>query len=167
MGSPGAGSVPCMSIRSLLPIALLVAGALTAGPASAQSPTDNPVPGAQPGACTDAVKPTSGFTRKAARRAGRKRLLRGTARDIGCGVDRVAISVQRKHGKTYKSLFRKRPLLRKMRRGRQHWLVARGTTHWSFRLPKRLPRGTYLVRTRAIDFAGNVQKPRVRRLRLR
>jgi hypothetical protein len=156
-----------MSIRSLLPVALLVAGALTAGPASAQSPTDNPVPGAQPGACTDATKPTSSFTRNAARRAGRHRLLRGTARDTGCGVDRVTISVKRKSGKAYKTLFRKSPLLRKLRHRRQHWLIAHGTTRWSFRLSKRLPRGKYVVRTRAIDFAGNVQQPRIGRLRLR
>jgi hypothetical protein len=156
-----------MSIRSFLPIAVVVAGLATAGPASAQSPTDNPVPGAQPGACADVAKPTSGFTRKAARKAGRKRMLRGTAADVGCGVDRVTISVQRKSGKRIKTLFRTRPFLRKLRHGRQHWLVARGTTHWSFRLSKRLPHGTYLIRTRAIDFAGNVQKPRVRRLRLR
>ena len=155
-----------MSIRTLLPVALIVAGALTAGPASAQSPTDRPVPGAQPGACIDHVSPTSGFTRKAARRAGRSRLLRGAARDVGCGVDRVAISVQRKRGRAVETLFAK-GRLRKARHGRQHWFVVRGTTHWSFRLSKRLPRGRYLVRTRAIDFAGNVEKPHMRRLRLR
>ena len=97
------------------------------------------MPGAQPGACTDTAKPTSSFTRKAARKAGRKRLLRGTAADIGCGVDRVTISVQRKSGKAYKTLFRKSPLLRKLRHGRQHWLAARGTTHWSFRLSEAAP----------------------------
>jgi hypothetical protein len=156
-----------MSIRSFLPIALVVAGLATAGPASAQSPTDNPVPGAQPGACADAVTPTSSFTRKAARKAAHKRILRGSAADVGCGIDRVTISIQRKSGKAFKTLFRKRPLLRKLRHGRQHWLPVRGTSHWSFRLSKRLPRGTYLVRTRAIDFAGNVQKPHVRRLKLR
>ena len=154
-------------MRSLLPVALLVTGALAAGPASAQTPTDNPVPGVQPGACTDTSKPTSRVTRKAARRAGRNRLLRGTARDTGCGVDRVAVSVQRKSGKRYKTLFGKAPLLRKLRPGRQHWLVARGSTNWSFRLSKRLPKGKYVVRMRAIDFAGNHQKPRVRRLHLR
>jgi hypothetical protein len=156
-----------MSTRSLLPIALILAGGFTAGPAAAQSPTDNPVPGALPGACADLVSPTSSFTRKAARSAARHRLLRGIAADVGCGLDRVTISVQRKSGKVFKTLFRKSPLLRKLRHGRRHWLPVRGTAHWSFRLSKRLPRGTYLVRTRAIDFAGNVQKPRVKRLRLR
>jgi hypothetical protein len=43
---------------------------------------------------------------------------------------------------------------------------ARGATRWSFRLPK-LPRGRYVIRTRAVDFAGNVQVPHARRLRLR
>jgi hypothetical protein len=156
-----------MSIRSLLPIALVVAFGLTTGSASAQTPTDNPVPGVQPGACADAVKPSSSFTRKAARRAGRNGLLRGVAGDVGCGLDRVAVSVQRKTGKGFKTLFRKNPLLRKLRHGRQHWIVARGSAQWSFRLPKRLPPGMYVVRTRAVDFAGNIEQPRVRRLRLR
>jgi hypothetical protein len=156
-----------MSIRTFIPIALVAGGLATAGPASAQSPTDNPVPGAVPGAIADVVKPTSSLTRKAAHKAGRSRLLRGTASDIGSGVDRVEISIQRKSGKAVKTLFRKSPLLRKLRHGRQHWLVARGTSRWSFRLSKRLPRGTYVVRMRAIDFAGNVETPHSRRLRLR
>ena len=157
-----------MSIRTFIPIALVVAGLVTAGPASAQSPTDNPVPGAAPGAIpADTFKPTSSVTRKAARKAGRSRLLRGTASDVGSGVDRVEISIQRKSGKALKTLFTRSPLLRKLRHGRQHWLVVRGTSHWSFRLSKRLPRGAYVVRMRAIDFAGNVETPHSRRLRLR
>jgi hypothetical protein len=156
-----------MSTRSLLPIAVVVAAAVTAGPAPAQSPTDNPAPGVQPGLCTDVVSPSSSFTRGAARSAGRHRLLRGVASDTGCGVDRVAVSVQRKRGRTCQTLFGKGRLLRKMSCGRRHWLLARGTTNWSFRLSKRLPRGKYVVRTRAIDFAGNVQQPRTGRLRLR
>ena len=50
---------------------------------------------------------------------------------------------------------------------RNHWIVAHGTSSWSFRLPKRLPGGMYVVRTRAVDFAGNVQRPRTQRLRVR
>jgi hypothetical protein len=156
-----------MSIRSLLPIAVVIAAAATAGPASAQSPTDNPVPGVQPGACTDLVKPTSSFTRAAARSAGKKRLLRGVAADTGCGVDRVAISVQRKRGSKCQTLYGKGRLLRKQACGKKHWLLTSGTTNWSFRLSKKLPKGKYVVRTRAIDFAGNVQQPRTGRLRLR
>jgi hypothetical protein len=138
--------------------------AITAGPAGA---TDNPVPGVKPGKCIDNVRPTSGFTRKAARRAGRRHVLRGTARDTGCGIDRVTIAVSRKKGGKCRPLTRKKRLGRRIRCSRHRWLPVRGTTHWSFRLPKRLPAGRYLVQTRAIDFAGNVQRPRTKRLRLR
>lgn len=155
-----------MSTRSLLPVAVVVAAAFTAGPAAAQTPTDNPVPGVIPGACTDQIRPTSSFTRGAARRAGRHRILRGVASDVGCGLDRVALSVSRKRGGQCRLLGKGR-LGRPMSCARKHWLVAKGTTHWSFRLPNRLPHGMYVVRTRAVDFAGNVQRPRTRRLRLR
>ena len=154
-----------MSIRAF-PVfaALIAAAALTAGPAAA---TENPVPGAPPGACRDQSRPTSGFTRQAARRAGRKRVLRGVARDIGCGVDRVAISVARKQGRRCRNLTPKGRLGRPTRCAHHRWLAVRGATRWSFRFPRRLHKGAYLVRTRAVDFAGNVQRPHVKRLRLR
>jgi len=155
-----------MSTRSLLPLAAIVAAAVAAGPAAAQSPTDNPAPGASPGACVDQSAPTSSFTTQAARRFGRKRILRGVAGDVGCGLDRVAISVARKSGAKCR-LFGKGRLGRPMSCSRKHWVVAKGTSQWSFRLPKKLPGGRYVVRTRAVDFAGNVQHPRTRRLRVR
>jgi len=138
--------------------------AITAGPATA---TDNPKPGAQPGACVDHVKPASGFTAKAARRAARRRVLRGTARDTGCGLNSVAIAVARKQGSKCRPLKRNKRLARPMRCSVHRWLPVRGTTHWSFRLPKRLPKGRYVIKTRAIDFAGNIQHSPTRRLRLR
>jgi hypothetical protein len=157
-----------MSLRPIPVFAALIAAvALTAGPAAAQSPTDNPVPGATPGACMDHTLPTSGFTHRAARRAGRRRILRGVARDVGCGVDRMTISVKRKQGRRCRNLTPKRRLGRRTSCAHHRWLSAKGTTRWSFRLPRRLPKGTYVVRTRAVDFAGNVQHPRRRRLRLR
>jgi hypothetical protein len=157
-----------MTARSLLlATAVLAVSALTAGPAAAQSPTDHPTPGASPGACADHVRPTSGFTRRAARRAARRRIIRGTARDLGCGVDRVRISVTRKRGHVCRLLTPKRRLGHRTRCAHRRWLPVRGVNRWSFRLAKRLPRGTYIVRTRAIDFAGNKQRPRRHRLRLR
>lgn len=152
---------------TLLFAAWVVAAALTAGPAGAQSPTDNPVPGTSPGACTDHSRPTSGFTRRAARRAGRRHILRGTARDRGCGVDRVRISVIRKRGGLCRHLSPKGRMGRRASCSHRRWLHVKGTTRWSFRLPKRLHSGTYVIRTRAVDFAHNVQRPRTRRLRLR
>jgi hypothetical protein len=157
-----------MSVRSVpLFATVLAAAALTGGPAAAQSPTDNPVPGATPGACTDHSRPTSAFSRRAARRAGRSRILRGVARDRGCGVDRVRISVARKHGRHCRHLTRKGRLGHRTSCAHRRWLPVRGTTRWSFRLPRQLRNGTYVVRTRAVDFAGNVQRSHRRRLRLR
>jgi len=158
-----------MSIRSLLLPACVVALAFTAGPAAAQSPTDNPVPGAQPGACTDTNRPSSTFTRGAARRAatGRRHVLRGTARDAGCGVDRVMIAVTRKQGRVCRHLTSAKKLGRRTSCAKRHWLPVAGTSRWSFRLPKRLEGHTYVVRTRALDFSGNLQRAHARRLKLR
>jgi hypothetical protein len=147
--------------------ATLAALALTAAPAAAQSPTDNPAPGASPGACADQSRPSSGFTRKAARRASRHHVLRGTARDTGCGLDRIQISVARKLGRKCAQLSRRLRIGRAASCSRRIWLPVRGTTRWTFRLPKRLDAGRYVVRTRATDFAGNRQRPRRRILTLR
>jgi hypothetical protein len=154
--------------RSLLPLAAIVAAAaLPVASAHAQTPTDHPAPGAAPGACFDIVSPTSGFTRRAARRAARRRVLRGTAGDVGCGIDRVTIAVARKHRGRCRLLTPRRRLTHRTSCARRRWLPVQGTTRWSFRLTRRLPKGVYVVRTRAIDFAGNVQPPRRHRLRLR
>jgi hypothetical protein len=167
-GAAPPSSVHDMSRRSLLPLAAVVAAAgLTASPANAQTPTDQPAPGATPGACMDLVSPSSGFTRRAARRASHRRIIRGTARDVGCGLDRVAIAVARKHRGRCRLLTAKKRLTHRTRCRHHRWLRVRGTTHWSFRLPKRLPNGVYVIRTRAVDFAGNRQRPRRHVIRLR
>ena len=155
-----------MSARSLI-AAVVAAGCLAAaGPAAAQSPTDNPAPGAVPGACTDPYKPTASFTAKAARRAARTRVLRGTAKDRGCGVDRVVVSIARKaHGKC--RLVRGKRLARQASCTRRHWTAVKGTASWTYRLSKKLPAGSYVVRTRVRDFAGNVRNSSARSLRLR
>jgi hypothetical protein len=156
-----------MLTRSVTALATCVAAAaFTAAPAVAQSPTDNPVPGASPGACVDHARPSSGFTKRAARRAARRHVLRGTARDRGCGIDRVQISIARKAGRRCLQLNRRHRLGRRTSCARRIWLNVRGTTRWSFRLPRHLRDGRYVVRTRATDFAGNLQRPRRRFLRI-
>jgi hypothetical protein len=147
--------------------ASLAAAALVAAPA--QSRTEIPTPNVVPGACTDLSLPTSGFTSRAAKQAKRTHVLRGTASDIGCGVDRVDVSVARKVGKRCKYLTSSsRFSSRATSCGRPAaWMTATGATTWSFKLPKKLTRGTYVVRTRATDFAGNVQHLRSRRLGIR
>jgi hypothetical protein len=157
-----------MSRRSLLPLAALVAAAvLPAAPAGAQTPTDHPTPGAVPGRCIDIVSPTSGFTRRAQRRAAHRRVLRGTAADLGCGIDRVTIAVARKRHGRCRLLTARGRLTHPTSCARHRWLSARGTTRWSFRFPRRLAKGVYVVRTRAIDFAGNAESARRHRIRLR
>jgi len=159
-----------MFARSLLVVAMAaVAAAIAASPAAAQV-SEVPAPGAEPGACTDSARPTSGFTRRAARRAGRagkRHILRGRARDSGCGVDEVKVSVLRKKGKKCRHLTRRGHLSRAGSCAKRRWLDVKGTSRWSFRLPRRLPDGAYQVRTRALDLAGNLQKSRSRRLRIR
>jgi hypothetical protein len=152
----------------LVAAACLAAAAFIAGPASAQT-TETPAPGASPGACTDTARPTSGFTRSAARRAvrGRRHILRGTASDVGCGLDRVRISIARKRGAKCRHLTARGRLTSRTGCGNRRWLSVNGSSRWSFRLPRNLPRGSYLVRTRAIDFAGNRQLERAKRLRVR
>jgi hypothetical protein len=147
--------------------ASLVAAAIVAAPA--QSKTDIPAPNVVPGACTDQSPPTSGYTSKAAKRAKRTHVLKGTARDVGCGVDRVEVSVARKVGKRCKYLTSASRVSRRASScGRPAaWMMATGTTKWSLKLPKKLARGTYVLRTRATDFAGNVQHLRSKRLRIR
>jgi hypothetical protein len=156
-----------MSLRSLPILAVaLAAAAAGAAPAAAQTPTDRPAPGAAPGACADQSAPASRYTRRAARRARRTRVLRGTAADVGCGLDRVEISVLRRHGKRCRPLTARGRLARAKSCARRTWLPVRGASRWSFRLPKRLPAGAYAIRTRAFDFAGNVERPHGRRVKL-
>jgi hypothetical protein len=155
-----------MSTRSLIAATVAAGFLVAAAPAAAQSPTDNPAPGAVPGACTDPFKPTSSFTAKAARRATRSRVLRGTAKDVGCGVDLVVISIARKaDGKC--RLVKGKRLARRTSCKRRHWTSVKGTSSWTYRLSKKLPAGKYVVRTRVRDFAGNVRNSAPRRMRLR
>jgi hypothetical protein len=155
-----------MTTRSLIPAVVVVGLLAAAGPAAAQSPTDNPAPGAVPGACTDPFKPTSSFSAKAARRASRTRVLRGTAKDVGCGVDRVVVSIARKADGKCRLVNGKR-LARPTSCKRRHWTAVKGTASWTYRLSKKLPAGTYVVRTRVRDFGGNVRNSAARRMRLR
>jgi hypothetical protein len=162
---------------------LAAAVAVTALGATSAFATDDPPPGtlqaAPPvaavkqvlGKCRDNTRPSSGFGITSARAAVRSHVLSGTARDTGCGVAMVTASVARLHGKRCAYLTPTRRLSRLVKCGHSHFLVASGTSRWSLALPRSLPRGTYLVRTRAIDFAGNVQRlatgKHIKRLRVR
>src|SRR3954452_3521335 len=149
-----------MLIRKPAVAVSLAAAALACAPVV--HATDVPAPNVLPGACTDQSPPTSGYTSRAAKSAKRSHVLRGTASDVGCGVDRVQISMGRRVGKKCNYLARSSKLSRHAASCARPtvWLPTTGTPSWSFRLPKKLARGTYIVRTRATDFAGNVQRVR-------
>lgn len=157
-----------MSLRSSVLIgAAAVFVAAGAGPAFA---TDDPAPpgaGPSPGGCTDATMPTSKLGARSARNVAKGHLLRGRASDAGCGVDGVDVSLlRREDGKcrhlTQRGSFSKPANCRKLR-----WLDAKGASRWQLRVPGHFAKGRYAIRTRATDFAGNVQKPELRRLVLR
>jgi hypothetical protein len=136
----------------------------TAAPGAPGAPQ---APGAQPGACVDQTAPVSRYTAKAARSAARNHVLRGTASDVGCGVDRVDVSVAKRTGKRCRFLAPNHRLARSASCSTPNWMPAKGTTTWTFRMPKKLAAGTYVVSTRATDFAGNAQQVRSHKLRLR
>jgi hypothetical protein len=159
-----------MFTRSISTLAgmLIVAGALAVAPAMA---TDDPAPSAQantaPSAqantltCVDNQRPLSRLS-VGWQRGFRKGVVRGIAIDQGCGVagagkvKLVSVSIARKVGKRCQHLMPNGRLGRAI--ACTHvWLPAKGAKAWIFRLRHRLPRGTYIVSTRAVDSAGNVE----------
>jgi hypothetical protein len=140
-----------------------------AAPGSPGAPAAPGTPGApsQPGACVDQTAPVSSYTAKQARSAARNHVLRGSASDVGCGVDRVDVSVAKKSGKNCRFLATNHKLARSASCAKPRWLHASGTKNWTLRMPKRLAAGTYTVTTRATDFAGNTQALRSHSLKLR
>jgi hypothetical protein len=123
--------------------------------------------------CVDHRRPTSRLRagRRGVARRHRRLRLRGVARDRGCShLRRVQVSIvlHRHHRCRY---VKKNGRLGKRRRCRRaRWVTVHGRRSWHFRT-RRLPKGRYTIRTRAVDRAGNVErkgrKARPRRVRLR
>jgi hypothetical protein len=145
--------------------------------------------GGGPGGCTDKLAPKTRFASKSLRAARRphkgKRKLRlsGRVTDRGCGggkgkVKTVLISVARQVVRTGHKGFKCRNLKsngRFARRGSCHrfrYIKARlkGTT-WRFTSKRAVPRGSYRIRVKSIDTAGNRERPgkrtNTKRIRLR
>jgi hypothetical protein len=166
-------------MRTRAPIILIASLAAVSTVAAPALATDSPSPGAALqdapssaalqnvlGKCADSSRPTSGFGAKSAKVARRTRVLHGSAKDQGCGVAMVTISIARQKGKRCRLVSSKGRLGRVGRCTATHFLMASGTGKWHLRLPRGLPHGTYVIQTRAIDFAGNVQPPHTLRLKL-
>jgi hypothetical protein len=121
------------------------------------------------GGCADRTRPRTRVV-TTSRLAVKKHLLRGTASDKGCAGSNVAlvsVSIARKQGSHCQYLSKKAKLSRATTCKRPRWMSATGTKAWRVRLPRRLPRGSYQVLTRAVDSAGNVERAHARRLAIR
>jgi hypothetical protein len=130
-------------------------------------------------ACRDASRPASSFTTKArTARASRRLRLAGRSSDKGCGakkagkVRRVAVSIAKVSKKKCRYLRSNGRLAGKAEScAHPRYLRAKGTSRWSFTAKRLLPKGTYRIRVRATDAAGNVERGRkgrnARTIRLR
>ena len=118
-------------------------------PADAGGDTPAGTPAA--GGCADRTAPIARISRVTRLR------LSGTASDSGCNarVRRVAVSVARVSGKRCRFLRASGGFGPPVACSRATALTASGTTRWSLRIRRRLPRGTYRVTVRAIDAVGN------------
>ena len=140
-----------------------------AGFASKAPPTDEPVgtthlaaPGVVPSECSDSGAPTSRFV------AIRGRAVSGTATDSGCaGLRRVQASVALKvAGGKCRYLTGSGKLTRPTSCRKPRFLTASGTSTWRLGARSKLPRGRYVVTTRAVDLAGNIERGAARLARV-
>jgi len=122
-----------------------------AGPSGPSGPTGPSGPSG-PAGTTDL--PPDATVKKPAKKP---KKFAGTATDDK-GVSRVDVALQTKKGAKCKQL------LKSGKFGKQakcdaptSWLKAKGTTKWSYKLKKKLAKGSYTVFARATDNAGQVQ----------
>jgi hypothetical protein len=162
-----------------LKVVLALAGACASFPAAALA-TDEPPPppGATPppaggvlGVCTDHSAPLVRLSTTSAQLR-HKRMLRGASSDAGCGaggagkVAQVTVSIDRKAGNRCRFLSRSHRLTRARSCKKPVWLTVKGTTKWSYKLPRKLSHGRYSVAVRAVDSSGNLGSSK-RALKLR
>jgi hypothetical protein len=72
-------------------------------------------------------------------------------------LSRVSVAIERKVGKRCQHVLRNGSL-GKAGACSHVWLPAKGKASWSLHLRHKLPRGSYMVSTRAVDSAGNVER---------
>jgi hypothetical protein len=139
------------------------------GPPVAPGPPPGPPTGPL---CADVRAPLSRTSRRSLRLSRRHVRLTGRASDRGCRgtgaegsrrgrVVRVFAAVaRRERGGRCRFLTPARRLGPRRRCARARYLPARGTARWSFRMRTRLPSGSYLAWSRALDASGNFERRR-------
>jgi hypothetical protein len=156
-----------MFMRSISVAAGVLAAAGTLAVASAMAtdepaPAPAPAPAPQTQPCVDHKAPLSRL-RTSWQRGFRTGVIRGMAIDQGCGaggagkVKRVDVAIARKSGKHCQNLRRNGSLGRAGACAKRVWLPAKGTKSWSFKLRHKLRAGVYVVSSRAVDAAGNIE----------
>jgi hypothetical protein len=116
--------------------------------------------------CHDTTAPRAVYTARNARATTKTHVLRGRASDAQCGLAMVTVSVAKAHGRTCRYLGASGRLGTATACKHDHYLIASGTQKWKLVLPPSAGRGTYLVRVRAVDLSGNVQRPITRRVKV-
>jgi hypothetical protein len=109
--------------------------------------------------CSDVHAPSSWFADHGALSVSSNELrLRGAASDDKCGVERVLLAVSRHLGDHRCQYMRADGSLRPVTKcSEPRWVRAQGREHWSLRVSRGLPRGTYAAHVQAIDRAGNAE----------
>ena len=118
------------------------------------------------GGCDDRTKPASRWKGRLSRRGV---TVRGTARDAGCDgtIKRVMVAVARERGRKC-SFLNGRGKVGKARSCRKpRYVTAKGTSSFSLRIKGRLLPARYRIAVRAVDGAGNLEKLRYSRVKLR
>ncbi len=121
-------------------------------------PAPDPAPVPAPGTGTGtAPQPAADQTPDAKLGKLTKKAFRGTASDDK-GVKTVQVAVERKKGKKCTQMTRKGKFVKSKKCGAPtQWLTAKGTAKWSYKLKKKLKKGSYTVLARATDSAGQAQ----------
>jgi hypothetical protein len=117
-------------------------------------------PGAPGGAGGENAAPVAKISSPKSSKASRKKFktISGTAAD-DTTVAKVEVAVVQVKGKTCKSM-RSNGSLSKTSCTAPRYVAARGTSKWSLRIRKTLPKGKYMVYARATDDAGSTQVTR-------
>jgi hypothetical protein len=134
---------------------------------------DSPLP-----LCADRKRPVSVFARKTSSIGAARLLLRGTASDKGCAaaaktreragaVKKVSVAVALKSAGKCRYVSRKGTVGTRRSCKTPVFLTARGTTKWRLDLKGAFKPGTYVVRVRSRDGAGNAERTKTATLRLR
>ena len=111
--------------------------------------------------------PSSTITRRSSSLRTTRTSIAGRASGAGCKVAQVRVAVGRKVGRSCRFLQENGRFgsLRNCRR--TQYVKASGTTRWSLRRKARLPRGSYVIWSRAVDVSGRIERKAARRNLLR